>query len=164
MDPDSNKPNIKRLSESFYYALGIREYYKLLFILLGIVTLRCKKMSFFFLAALGLCCCTRAFSSCGERVLLFIAVCRLLITVLQWLLLWSTGSRRAGFSSCGTRARYLWCTGLVAQQHVGSSQTRARTRVPCIGRWILNHCATREVPRKCLFLEMYTYVYKGKMT
>ena len=24
--------------------------------------------------------------------------------------------------------------------------TRARTRVPCFGRWILNHCATREVP------------------
>ena len=37
--------------------------------------------------------------------------------------------------------------GLVATQHVGSSQTRARTLVPCIGRWILNHCATREVPR-----------------
>ena len=32
----------------------------------------------------------------------------------------------------------------VAPRHVGSSQTRARTRVPCIGRQILNHCATRE--------------------
>ena len=30
---------------------------------------------------------------------------------------------------------------------MGSSQTRARTRVPCIGRQILNHHATREVPR-----------------
>ena len=29
---------------------------------------------------------------------------------------------------------------------MGSSQTRARTRVPCIGRQILNHCATREAP------------------
>ena len=38
-------------------------------------------------------------------------------------------------------------TGLVAPWHVGSSQTRARTRVPCIGRQILNHCATREAPR-----------------
>ena len=28
---------------------------------------------------------------------------------------------------------------------MGSSRTRARTRVPCIGRLILNHCATREV-------------------
>ena len=36
--------------------------------------------------------------------------------------------------------------GLVAPRHVGSSRTRARTRVPCIGRWILNHCTTREVP------------------
>ena len=34
--------------------------------------------------------------------------------------------------------------GPVAPRHVGSSQTRARTRVPCIGRQILNHCATRE--------------------
>ena len=36
--------------------------------------------------------------------------------------------------------------GLVAPRHVGSSQTRARTRVPCLGRQILNHCATREAP------------------
>ena len=36
--------------------------------------------------------------------------------------------------------------GLVASQHVGSSWARAQTRVPCIGRQILNHCATREVP------------------
>ena len=28
---------------------------------------------------------------------------------------------------------------------MGSSLTRDRTHVPCIGRWILNHCATREV-------------------
>ena len=43
----------------------------------------------------------------------------------------------------------MWLTGLVAPRHVGSSQTRARTRVPCIGRRILNHCATREAPRYC---------------
>ncbi|KAJ8794192.1 hypothetical protein J1605_003338 [Eschrichtius robustus] len=36
--------------------------------------------------------------------------------------------------------------GLVAPRHVGSSRTRARTCVPCIGRWILNRCATREAP------------------
>ena len=29
---------------------------------------------------------------------------------------------------------------------MGSSQTKARTHVPCIGRQILNHCTTREVP------------------
>ena len=36
---------------------------------------------YLFLAALGLRCYTRAFSSCGERGLLFIAVCGLLIAV-----------------------------------------------------------------------------------
>ena len=36
---------------------------------------------FFFLAVLGLRCCERAFSSCGERGLLFVAVRRLLIVV-----------------------------------------------------------------------------------
>ena len=35
--------------------------------------------------------------------------------------------------------------GLVALQHVGSSQTRDQTGVPCIGRWILNHWTTRQV-------------------
>ena len=35
---------------------------------------------------------------------------------------------------------------LVAPQHVGSSRTRNQTGNPCIGRQILNHCATREVP------------------
>ena len=34
--------------------------------------------------------------------------------------------------------------GPAAPWHVGSSQTRARTRVPCISRQTLNHCATRE--------------------
>ena len=37
---------------------------------------------------------------------------------------------------------------------MGSSWTRARTRVPCIGRWILNHCATREA--HFVFLESTT--------
>ena len=36
---------------------------------------------YLFLAALGLRCCTRAFSSCGERGLLLVAVCGLLIAV-----------------------------------------------------------------------------------
>ena len=42
--------------------------------------------------------------------------------------------------------------GLVALWHVGSSQTMDRTCVPCIGRWILNHCTTREVPECFLML------------
>ena len=58
-----------------------------------------------------------------------------------------------GLSHCGAQApdaqaQYLWLTGLVAPWHVGSSQTKARTRVPCIGRQILNHSATREAPQR----------------
>ena len=64
----------------------------------------------------------------------------------QLLLLRSTGSRCVGFSSCGTWAQQLWHMALVAPRHVGPSRTRDRTCVPCIGRRILNYCATREVP------------------
>ena len=39
------------------------------------------KIFIYFSAVLGLYCCTRAFSSCGERGLLFIALCRLLTAV-----------------------------------------------------------------------------------
>ena len=58
-------------------------------------------------------------------------------------------SHRRSLSCCGAQApdaqaQWLWLTGLVAPRHVGSSQTRARTRVPCIGRQTLSHCATRE--------------------
>ena len=35
---------------------------------------------------------------------------------------------------------------LAAPWHVGSSWTRDRTCVPCIGRQILNHWTIREVP------------------
>ena len=62
-------------------------------------------------------------------------------------------SHYRGLSCCGAQApdaqaQQLWPTGLVAPQHVGSSQTRARTRVPCIGRQTLTHCVTREAPRE----------------
>ena len=58
-------------------------------------------------------------------------------------------SHRRGLSRCGAQApdaqaQQLWLTGLAAPRHVGSSPTRARTRVPCTGRQTLNHCATRE--------------------
>ena len=55
------------------------------------------------MAALGLRCCAQAFSSCGEWGLLFAAVRGLLIGWL--LLLWSTGSRYMGYSSCGTQVQ-----------------------------------------------------------
>ena len=99
-----------------------------------------------FVAACGL------FSSCIEWGLLFIAVCGLLIAVASLAVehrlqvcglwqLWLAGSR--------AQAQQLWCMDLVALQHVESSWTRARICVPCIGRRILNHCATREVRHIC---------------
>ena len=58
-------------------------------------------------------------------------------------------SHYRSLSCCGAQApdaqaQQLWLTGPAAPWHVGSSQTRARTRVPFIVRQILNHCATRE--------------------
>ena len=41
----------------------------------------CLFIYLFILVVLGLCCCTWAFSSCGERGLLFVAVHGLLIEV-----------------------------------------------------------------------------------
>ena len=79
---------------------------------------------------------------------------------LRWPLpLWSMGSRHAGFRSCGTWAQQLWPAGSRAQAqqlwrtgpatpwYVGSSRTRARTHVPCIGRRALSHCTTRQAQK-----------------
>ena len=65
---------------------------------------------------------------------------------LQWLLLlWSTGSRHADFSSFSLWAQYLWPMGLAVPRHVASPQTRDQTCVPCIDGWVLIYCPTREV-------------------
>ena len=69
-------------------------------------------------------------------------------------------SHYRGLSCCGAQApdaqaQQLWLTGPAAPRHVGSSQTRARTRVPCTGRQTLNHCATREA----LFLFFNKFIY-----
>ena len=59
---------------------------------------------------MGLCCCAWAFSSCSERGLLFVAVCRLLIAVVSLCCgARALGTRAAvvmarGLSSCGSRA------------------------------------------------------------
>ena len=99
-----------------------------------------------------LCYCAWAFSS---RV--------------EWGLLSSCGTRAShcdGFSCCeawalGTQAQQmqltgsraptqsLWCLGLITRQRVASSWIRDQICVPCIGRWIPNHWATKEVPFFC---------------
>ena len=66
----------------------------------------------FFLAVLGLCGCTRAFSSCRVRA-----------------------AHRDIFPCYGAQA--LVRSSLVALGRVESSQTGDQTRVPCTSRWIL---------------------------
>ena len=96
----------------------------------GLHVFRCRDL---FLAALGLCCCTRAFSSCGEWGLLFVAARGLLIAVASHCRAWALGAwasvvaarglsscgtwalEHVGFSSCGTQAQQLWLVGSRAQ-------------------------------------------------
>ena len=65
-----------------------------------------KKIVIYFWLPWGLCCCLRAFSSCGGRWLLFIAECGLLTAVASFV-----GRRlflgRMGFSSCSSVALEL---------------------------------------------------------
>ena len=80
------------------------------------------------MAALGICCCTRTFSSCGVQA-----------------------SHCSGFSFCRAQALGAWASvvavhGLVALQDVGSFWPRNQTGIPCIARQIPNHRTTK----KCL--------------
>ena len=82
-----------------------------------------------FLAVLGLRCCLRVLSSCGERELLTseaspVEEHRLCTSRLQQLQL--SGSEAQG--------QQLWCVSLAAPRHVGSSQIKDQTGVPCIAR------------------------------
>ena len=68
--------------------------------------------------------CT-AFSSCGDQGATL--CCDMRASHCGGFSLQSTGSRRVGFSSCGSwapdaQAQQLWLTGLVAPRHVGSSR------------------------------------------
>ena len=101
---------------------------------------------------LGLHFCGRAFSSCGKWGPLFISVRRPLTIA---------ASLVAEHRLQTLRLSSLWLMGLVALRHVGSSQTRARTHVPCISRQILNYCATREaqdVVFECQFISYHKTV------
>ena len=98
---------------------GIQGYYNLFFRLVCLAVLGLHSCADFFLVA-----ASRGYSSlpCAGFSLLWL------------LLLRSTGFRARGLSSWGSAA--LW--------HVGSSQTRGRIHVSCVGRWVLYHWATRE--------------------
>ena len=70
---------------------------------------------------LGLCCCARAFSSCGEPGLLFIAVCELL-------------SHCGGFSCCRAQALGAWASVVVAR------------RLSSCGAWAYLLCGMWDLP------------------
>ena len=98
------------------------------------------------MAALGLRFCARAFSSCGKRGPLFIVVRGPLTIAASLVAEHRLQTRR--LSNCGSWAQLLrgmW----------DLSQTRARTRVPCICRQTLNHYATREAPS----FSCYTFLF-----
>ena len=111
---------------------------------------------------LGLHCCV-AFVSCSEQGLL--SSCRV------------QGSHCGGFSFCGAQplggatsvvagrsgrgswALEHWLSScgtrrFVAPRRVGSSQSKDRTRVPCIGRQTLNYWTTRRA------LPVFLFVFK----
>ena len=94
------------------------------------------------------------FSGCGEQGLLFVAMHGLLIAVASLVV-------EHGLQACRLQqlqhmgsvvvAHGLFSAGsavvvhrLSCSRYVESSQTRAQTHVPCIGRRIFNHCTTRE--------------------
>ena len=92
---------------------------------------------YLFLAALVLCYCEN-FS--------LLAVSGAALSCDTW------ASHYSRFSCCGAQPLEcigfkLWCMGLVATRHVGSSRSRNWTRVSWIGRRLLNHWTTRETCR-----------------
>ena len=111
---------------------------------------------------LGLRCFAQPFSSCSKQGLVFVAVLGLL---------GGTVSQCGGFSCCrghtpgarasvgAARTQQLWHTGSVALRHVGSSQTRDRTHVPCLGKWIPIHSTTQEVQQRGYFPHFHFHMH-----
>ena len=106
---------------------------------------------YLFSVVLGLHCCAPAFSGCSEQGLLFVAGFGLLIGVAALVehRLWSMRAQQLlhwGFSSHGALAQLL--------RGMWNLLDRDQTSLPCVGRWILISCATREVLDrflKCIF-------------
>ena len=101
------------------------------------------------MAVLGLRFCARAFSSCGKRGPLFIAVRGLLTITASLVAEHRLQTRR--LSNCGSRAqplRGMWDLPRPGLEH----------HIPCIGRQILNHCATREAQQVCHILKEHKEV------
>ena len=128
-------------------------------------------MIYLLLAELGLRCCTRAFSSCGEQGLIFVTVLRLLIVVASHC--WALDARASVVAACrlsswglqGLEHEYLWHTGLVALQRVESSRIRDWICVPWSGRRIPILCTTRKIQPMTfnIFSCCHMYILFGEM-
>ena len=87
---------------------------------------------------------------------------------------WALGC--TGFSSCGRKvqqlqlpcygaqARQVWHTDSAVLQRVESSWTRGQTRGPCIGKWILTHWTTKEVPHIPVLFKPQLFMLPKKPT
>ena len=99
-----------------------------------------------FLAELGLCCCARAFSSCGEqgatlRCSARASQCGGFSCCRAWDLgMWASVVVARGPSSCGSHALECRLSSCGAWAYLlcgmGSFRTRDQTHIPCIGRRI----------------------------
>ena len=116
--------NAVSLNKSFCKLLFVLNIYIYIFKLINLFYI-------LFLAVLGLRCCARAFSSCGERGGL---------SPSRPLLLRSTDCRHAG--------SVVVAHGLSCSAACGIFPDQGSNPCPCIGRQTLNHCATREFPRR----------------
>ena len=131
----------------FRICLSLNSYFRKMKEIILVFNSSQKYTFFFFLnlfmAVLGLRFCSRAFSTCGKRGPLFIAVCGPLTIAASLVAEHRLQTRR--LSNCGSQAQLL--RGMWE-----SSWARARTRVPFIGRQILNNCATREAQKYTFLL------------
>ena len=96
-----------------------------------------------FLGVLGLDCCARVFSSCGKQGLLFVEVHGLLLAAAS---LVEHGLQAKALNSYGTQAQ-MPCS-------------KDGTCVLRIGRQILIHCTTREVPLLSFFFFFKIFLYR----
>ena len=94
---------------------------------------------------------------CTGSLLLYLLYCYFLLHYVGFSVQWLLLLQSRGFRSCGLQALEcglsIWAEGQQAWLPHSicdlSSQTRDRTHVSFIGRWILNHWTTREAPWIC---------------
>ena len=119
---------------------------------------------------LGLHCCSRAFFSCDERGLLCsygekASHCSGFFFFLFFGRTWAPKSQASVVAAHGLQSAgsLFFEYGSVNLQQVKSSQIRYWTTVPCIARWVLNYCTTREAPLSAFKTSKHgLWIYSGQ--